>query len=54
MRDAGAPAARTGFLESVYQTARAYELEKAGIPFEKEKALPVQYDNIQLEVGFRC
>ncbi len=43
-----------GFLESVYQAALAYELEKAGIPFEKEKALPVQYDNIQLEVGFRC
>jgi GxxExxY protein len=26
-----------GFLESVYQAALAYELEKAGIPFEKER-----------------
>jgi len=30
-----------GFLESVYQAALAYELTKAHIPFEKEKALPV-------------
>jgi GxxExxY protein len=43
-----------GFLESVYQAALAYELEKANIPFEKEKPLPVPYEDILLEVGFRC
>ena len=43
-----------GFLESVYQAALAYELEKANIPFEKEKTLPVPYEDILLEVGFRC
>ena len=43
-----------GFLESVYQAALAYELEKAKIPFEKEKALPVEYGEIFLDVGFRC
>lgn len=43
-----------GFLESVYQAALAYELEKANIPFEKEKTLPVAYEDIFLEVGFRC
>ena len=43
-----------GFLESVYQAALAYELLKAKIPFEKEKALPVPYEDIFLEVGFRC
>ncbi len=43
-----------GFLESVYQTALAYELEKAGVTFEREKALPVQYEEINLDVGFRC
>ena len=43
-----------GFLESVYQAALAYELEKANIPFEKEKTLPVPYEDITLEVGFRC
>jgi GxxExxY protein len=43
-----------GFLESVYQAALAYELAKAKIPFEREKALPVPYEDIFLEVGFRC
>ena len=43
-----------GFLESVYQTALAYELQKSGVPFDKEKTLPVPYENIILEVGFRC
>lgn len=35
-----------GFLESVYQAALAYELEKAGIPFEREKELPVMYEDV--------
>ena len=43
-----------GFLESVYRAALAYEFGKANIPFEKEKALPVPYEDIFLEVGFRC
>jgi GxxExxY protein len=43
-----------GFLESVYQAALAYELEKGGIPFEKEKPLPVAYEDLLLEIGFRC
>jgi GxxExxY protein len=29
-------------------------LGKVNIPFEKEKALPVPYEDITLEVGFRC
>jgi GxxExxY protein len=32
-----------GFLESVYQAALAFELENAGIEFEKEKTLAVVY-----------
>lgn len=43
-----------GFLESVYQAALTYELQKAGIQFEKEKELPVYYEDIMLDVGFRC
>ncbi len=43
-----------GFLESVYQAALAHELNKAGIRFEKEKELPVQYENVKLDLGFRC
>ena len=43
-----------GFLESVYQAALAYELTKIGISYEKEKELPVKYEDIILEIGFRC
>lgn len=43
-----------GLLESVYQAALAYELQKANIPFEKEKALSVVYEDVVLEIGFRC
>jgi len=32
----------------------AYELHRKNIPFEKEKALPVQYEDVLLNVGFRC
>lgn len=43
-----------GYLESVYKAALAYELRQAGIPFEKEKEMPVPYGPITLAVGFRC
>jgi len=43
-----------GFLESVYRAALAHELDKASIPFEKEKGLSVQYEDVFLDVGFRC
>jgi len=43
-----------GFLESVYQTALAHEFNKADISFEKEKELPVIYDGVKLDIGFRC
>ena len=43
-----------GFLESVYQAALAYEFDKAGISYEKEKDLAVTYDDIILEKGFKC
>jgi len=29
-------------------------LNKAGLAFEKEKDLPVIYDGIKLDIGFRC
>ncbi|MFA4838535.1 MAG: GxxExxY protein [Candidatus Neomarinimicrobiota bacterium] len=43
-----------GFLESVYQAALAYELQKTEIRFEKEKSLSVKYADIVIEKGFRC
>lgn len=43
-----------GLLESVYQAALAHEFGKTGLCFEKEKSMPVIYDSIKLDVGFRC
>ncbi len=38
----------------MYTGALAHELKKVGIPFEKEKEIPVEYDGNMLGVGFRC
>jgi len=43
-----------GFLESVYQAALTYEMAKINLKFEKEKSLAIQYEEIYLDVGFRC
>lgn len=43
-----------GLLESVYQAALEYELKKLKIPHEREKPIPVPYEDIMLELGFRC
>ncbi len=43
-----------GLLESVYEVALVYELEKAGLSIEKQKGIPVVYDIIRLELGFRA
>ncbi len=42
-----------GLLESAHQQCRFYELSKTGLNVEKEKPLPVIYDNIELECGYR-
>ena len=42
-----------GLLESVYETCLCYELDKRGVPFQKQVSLPVIYDNITLEAGLR-
>ncbi len=43
-----------GFLESVYQAALSFEMSRLGINHEREKVLPVQYEDLVLDVGFRC
>ena len=43
-----------GLLESVYEAALAYELGKRGLNVERQKPLPVVYENIRLEEGFRA
>jgi GxxExxY protein len=42
-----------GLLESVYQKCLAYELEKAGLTVACEVPLPVKYESVTIEAGFR-
>jgi GxxExxY protein len=42
-----------GLLESVYEVCLAYELEKRGLRVERQMALPVSYDNLRFDAGFR-
>ncbi|HEY9046724.1 MAG TPA: GxxExxY protein [Ohtaekwangia sp.] len=42
-----------GLLESVYQAALVHELTKAGLEARTEVELPVLYDNLYLDLGFR-
>jgi GxxExxY protein len=44
----------SGFLESVYSEALEMEFKKAEIPYEKEKKLPVYYEDIKLKKYFRA
>lgn len=40
-------------LESAYQVCLRYELEKAGLKVEKEKPMPIVYEEIKLNHGYR-
>ena len=42
-----------GLLESAYEECLYYELVKEGLKVEKQKALPLIYEEIKLEVGYR-
>jgi GxxExxY protein len=43
-----------GLLESAYQECLYYELVKTGLYTEKQKALPLIYEEIKLECGYRA
>ncbi len=43
-----------GLLESVYEEVICYELKKNKIPFKRQQPIPVFYDELQLEIGFRA
>lgn len=43
-----------GFVEPVYQEALAVELSKRGIPFEREKEIPIEYKGNKLSKTFRA
>jgi GxxExxY protein len=42
-----------GLLESSYKECLYYELLQAGLFVEKEKALPLVYEDVKLECGYR-
>lgn len=42
-----------GLLESSYKECLFYELNKNGIFTEKEKALPLIYQEVKLDIGYR-
>jgi GxxExxY protein len=42
-----------GLLESVYCTCLAYELRARGLAVETEKAVPVYYEGLRLDGGYR-
>jgi len=42
-----------GLLESAYEECLFYELKKAGLYVEKQKPLPIIYDNVKLDAGYR-
>ncbi|NJK49770.1 GxxExxY protein [Candidatus Gracilibacteria bacterium] len=43
-----------GLLESVYESVMAYELKKRELRFERQKPIPIVYEGIHLEEGFRA
>ena len=42
-----------GLLESTYEVCLAYELQKAGLKLERQVPLPVIYDEVELDAGYR-
>lgn len=42
-----------GLLESVYETILNYELTSRGLKVERQKALPVIWNETKMDVGFR-
>jgi GxxExxY protein len=42
-----------GLLESTYRTCLVYELREKGFKVEEEKTLPLIYENLKLDCGYR-
>jgi len=42
-----------GLLESAYEECMFYELKKSNLKVEKQKALPLVYEEVKLDVGYR-
>lgn len=42
-----------GLLEKVYEVCFCHELDKAGLSFEQQCKVPITYDGIEFDEGFR-
>jgi GxxExxY protein len=42
-----------GLLESAYEACLAHELQKSGLVTRRQLALPLEYDGLIIEVGYR-
>ncbi len=42
-----------GLLESAYEEALAYELNQAGLKFERQRSMPLNYKGVKLDCGYR-
>ena len=42
-----------GLLESTYEACLVYELNKRGLSVEQQKALPLVYESVRLDCGYR-
>ena len=42
-----------GLLESAYEECLFYEVKKTGLKVEKQKPLPLIYEEVNLEIGYR-
>ena len=42
-----------GLLESAYKECLYYELDKSGVPVEKEKPMPLIYQEVRMDCGYR-
>ena len=43
-----------GMLESVYEEILCFELEKRRLKVERQKGIPVLYENLKMDLGFRA
>ncbi len=43
-----------GLLESVYEVVLAYELKKIGLNVSRQQSIPITYEDLKFEEGFRA
>ncbi len=43
-----------GLLESVYESAICHELSKRNLQYKRQQGIPVYYDEVKLDIGFRA